>query len=158
VSRHTWLTKPTAAKAAILLDAFVAAMKTDPEDGFNGERVVCFAGYFLEMVRQRGAGRRSYNWVDPYTGRKVSDAGTQLGPVLTAAVRGGHRYAKGKNADNYTTAFYRHALMMVHLLVVKTAPAVGLEPNTPPEMVADRLEDLDRLPEAEAIRALLELA
>jgi hypothetical protein len=66
---------------------------------------VAFTAYHLEAVRQRGGGRLPVRLVDPHSGKVVvSDGGTQFEGMWAAAERSGHRYARGKNADNYNAA------------------------------------------------------
>lgn len=133
MSKHTWLTKPTAYKANALLSFFQEARKA----GFTPSQARCFAGYYMEIQVQRGRGYIS--------GRQT------VVEVIEGALRTNHRYASGKNSLNYILCFHRHIPMILAPLFDRA----GLTPDTPAGILADRLTDLEYHDDAGLVRDLI---
>lgn len=147
MSRSTWLTKPTHAKAVKIAKAFSLAV----ERGLEPRLARCYAGYYAETATQRGH-RTTVRW-----GGQLF-RGTEVDVLLDAAVRAGHRYAKGRNSGNYERLFVAHAAMVASLLAAAGAPHLDLADDTPPALVADRFEQADEPYKAAAIRWALAVA
>jgi hypothetical protein len=114
MSKHVWLTKPTPEKAARLLATFQRALKA----GMRPVIARCFAGYYLERERQGGGGS--------FRG---------LGGLLHGGMRGGYRFATGKNSAHYSKCFNDHVPLMLDVWL----RIAGLAPDTPPGILADWL-------------------
>lgn len=141
MSKHVWLTKPTAAKADRLLELFYFARK----QGLTPNLARTFATYALEAETQTGRSKPSFVG-GRFHVRNTADE------RLKGAIRSGHQYAKGKNAANYTRCFENH----VPLMLDQDYRIAGLSPETPPLILADWLEEHGDMEKANYVRSLVQ--
>ena len=114
MSSHVWDAKRfNNSTISLAADAFACAR----EGGLGYEKALRFVGYRVERCRQTDTGRSPL----------------AIKVWLGVATRSGHRYARGRNAENYRVAGER--------LLAAMAERVGLEPGAPAQVVWDRLED-----------------
>lgn len=130
MTRHVWLSVPSAVKADRLLACFREARRR----GVTPRRARVFAGYACEQMAQHGAGR----------------ARTEPAALLAGVVRAGWRILKGHNAGNYEACFVAHR----HFWLPAVAESAGLDPSAPWEVVNDWLVDQGRETEAVELRAM----
>lgn len=114
MSAHVWTNKRF--KPATLTVA-LECLKMGQREGWDPETCVRFAGYAVEAIRQAGWGK--------------------VGPnsLLRSARRYSHRYALGRNRDNYLEAGRR-----------MLAALAGLDPDAPYHASWDRLVEQERFP------------
>ena len=127
MSRQIWLQKPTARKAIQLLHVY----RYLREKGVESYTAKMAAAYNLEGINQ-GRGRPS------------------LETFLASILRSKFRFARGKHADNYLSAFNLHA----HYWKPSFTILVGLDRHTPSPIVHDKLME-DNRPEVEEFREII---
>jgi hypothetical protein len=134
VSRHIWLTKRI---TPALERDWHAAYDLALDLTGNTTLSMQFATYAEESVRQKGSGGGLGD--EPLTHKYI----------LLAAARTGHRYARGRNAQNYLELGKR----MMRKPLIEQAPALfGLSVATPPDILADRYEEAGMDQEAALLR------
>jgi hypothetical protein len=101
------------------LDRAAAVLETARSEGLAFEPALTFVGYAMERMRQS------------YSPRGRHPARTLL---MEGARRSKHRYSRGRNAPHYLRAGRN--------LLEALAGRWGLSPDTPAEMVWDRMEDM----------------
>lgn len=115
MSKHVWLIKRFEQRT---IDEGIEAIKWCMHKGMDYEASCRFSGYLLESGRQK-------------SGR------TDLIETWLAAMKSIHRYANGKNRENYRIAGER-------VLELDGGACVGLE-GAPPQAVWDKMmEDYER--------------
>jgi hypothetical protein len=125
MSKHVWLVKRFGPEARQLA---AEAFRLAAGGGLGYEHVCRFVGYCVEAVRQKG---QPVSMVyDGPDGRKVYEGDVEA--LWAAVTRSGHRYAKGRNRENYRAAGER--------LVEAAAGELGL-PGAPPQAVYDYLTE-----------------
>lgn len=95
MSRHVWESDPKRLSKETIKEG-VAAYKYALARNAPPEEALTFAGYYLETMRQKPM---DWKYGSPNYGKKVTPA-----ILWAAAERSGHRYATGKNRDNYEKA------------------------------------------------------
>ncbi len=138
MSKHVWLTRPTAGKAAQLRELFRLARNA----GATPEQARIFAGYTLEAVNQKGTGQRG---ADPR-----SDPGGTAARCLRGCVKTGWTITQARNAPHYRSCFNAH----VPLILAPLLAAVGLAADCPIPILIDRLLENGRDREAEELREI----
>jgi hypothetical protein len=135
MSRHVWLSArfaPTTLRLAA--DAFRKAVA----GGLSYDDACRWAGYVIESTRQKAywvpvkAPQPSFFMERPATPAQCLEV------LWSAAVNSGHRYARGRNRENYRLAGGR--------LVGAAAEKFGFVAGTHPNMIYDYLAEFGHAP------------
>lgn len=149
MSQHLWLKKSVADET---LDKAVYAVELAQLSGLlDVNDILCWVGYLLESVLQKGYGKReSHDRAKPGPGRTGPHRYSRTGKVFysevfhftlnnvgAGAVKSGFKYSKGRNRQNYING----GLMVLS----QVAPRFGWDAETvktTPAAFIDHLQDL----------------